>query len=408
MNNRFSVALVSRSNARGGGASRIAEELGEWLCSTNSHVVHYCASPVGLLKPFQSPLFPTGLFGKLSRCTHRFTRRVGLNELIPSEFYVTLSKVLRKFDVIHFHDLNAAISPLTLKLCSLEKRVLFTAHDCSSFTGGCIYPLRCESYLKSCGNCPQLPAMGARFDLTTVNLGINRWLARQSGVHYLFPSKWLHETALKSLEFANEARVIPNGFSSASYAFRSKTDARLELGIRNEQRVVLVAAHYLADPRKGVPLALAAILAVADLTPLVIFVGIPPADLEVRLPGVRYWLTGFVSDRKRLGLLFAAANVFLFSSLEDNLPIMVQESLAAGTPVVGFAAGGVPEIVDHERTGWLCAPGDQLALNRNLRKALTGSELAGFGDAARRSVHERFDVNTFGQRHLDLYEEVAR
>ena len=408
MSSRPSVAFVSRSNASGGGASRIAEELGEWLRAAGSHVVHYCASPVGPLKPFQAPLFPPGLAGKLSRAAHRFTRRAGLNELIPAEFYGTLSDVLNEFDVVHFHDLSTAISPLTLKLCSRKKRVVFTAHDCSCFTGGCIYPLRCEGYLKSCGHCPQLPALGACFDLTAVNLQINRWLARQQSIQYVFPSKWLMEKASRSLQFSRSARVIPNGFSSAGYDFRSKAAARRELGIRDERKVVLVAAHYLAEPRKGVAFAFAAIQAVKDLDPLVIFVGNPPADLEVKMPGISFWLTGFVRDKRKLGTIFAASDVFLFPSLEDNLPIMVQEAMAAGTPVVGFAVGGVPEMVENRRTGWLCEPADQAGLNENLREALTSENLPGFGKAAQADVDERYSVDDFGNRHLELYEEMTK
>lgn len=406
MKGTLSLALVSRSNASGGGASRIAEELGEWFHSVGSHVVHYCASPVGPLKPFQCPLFPPGLLGKLARTGNRLTRLLGLNEPIPSEFYLTLQRALSGFDVIHFHDLNLALSPLTMQLCSRNKAVVFTAHDCSCFTGGCLYPLRCNRYLTSCGHCPQLSSMGARLDLTRINLGINRWLARQGGVQYVFPSQWLRETASRSLQFAKAALVIPNGFSSASYDLHSKSDARRRLGIRDEQKVVLVAAHYLADPRKGVAFALSAIHAAADLSPLIIFVGIPPDDLEARLPGIRFWLTGFVWDKRKLGLLFAAADVFLFTSLEDNLPIMVQEALAAGTPVVGFAAGGVPEMVDHERTGWLCPPGDQVAINQNLRNALTRDDLADFGRTAQETVCQRFNADVFGQKHLALYQEA--
>lgn len=408
MNSGPSVALVSRSNANGGGASRIAEELAEWLQTTGSHVVHYCASPVGPLKSFQAPLFPPGIFGKLSRAANRFTRRVGLNELIPTEFYGLLSGVLGEFDVVHFHDLKAAISPLTLKLCSRRKPVVFTAHDCSCFTGGCIYPLACERYLKNCGNCPQLPALGARFDLTTVNLKINRWLARQHSIQYVFPSKWLADKASRSLQFSRAAKVIANGFSSAGYDFRSRTVARQELGIRDERKVVLVAAHYLADPRKGVAFALAAIQAVKDLDPLVIFVGNSPTDLEARMPGISFWPTGFVEDKRKLGSLFAASDVFLFPSLEDNLPIMVQEAMAAGTPVVGFAVGGVPEMVENLRTGWLCEPANQSALNEILRKALTGDDRPRFGLAARQDVSERFSFDDFGRRHLELYEEMSK
>ena len=98
-------------------------------------------------------------------------------------------------------------------------------------------------------------------------------------------------------------------------------------------------------------------------------------------------------------LLFAAADVFLFTSLEDNLPIMVQEALAAATPVVGFAAGGVPEMVDHGKTGWLCPVGDQGALNQILRDALERDDLSVFGEAAQETVRERFD--------MDIYEAVG-
>lgn len=408
MKRRLSIAIVSRSNALGGGASRVAEELADWLFETGSHVLHFCAFPVGALRAFQAPLFQGGVIGDFAIALHRFTARVGLKEFVPLEFYTTLWPTLNSFDVIHFHDLNTAISPLTLHLCSRKKAVIFTAHDCSCFTGGCIYPLGCERYQKKCGRCPQLSSLRFQVDFTQTKLVINRRLAEERNIHFIFPSQWLFETSLKSLMFANSPKIIPYGFSSKKYGFQTRHDARRELGIRDAQRVIIVAAHYLADPRKGAIFSFAAIRSVNDLAPLVIFVGIPPEDVGIQLPDVRFWLAGFVRDRHRVGLLFAAANVFLFCSLEDNLPIMVQESLAAGTPVVGFASGGVPEMVDHQHTGLLCKTGDQQALNENLRVALTSSDLDKFGEAAIETVRDRFDVNTFGQMHLDLYARAAR
>jgi glycosyltransferase involved in cell wall biosynthesis len=408
LKNLPSVALVSRSNALGGGASRIAEELGEWLLKTGCQVSHFCAFPHGTLKPFQAPLYSQNILGKLSRATHRLTRRFGFNEIFPAEFLGVLARALRRFDIVHFHDLNLAVSPLSLGLAARTRAVVFTAHDCSAFTGGCTYPMGCRRYEKRCGKCPQLTAIGARFDLTPFNLGVCRWLARKTEIQYVFPSKWLREFAKRSVRFGREAAVIPNGFSYAGYDFQHRKDARRALGIRDEQRVILVAAHYLADPRKGVAFALRAIHAVRDLEPLVICVGITPQDMESRLSDAPFWLTGFVSDKRRLGLLYAAANVFLFTSLEDNLPIMVQESLAAGTPVVGFSAGGVSEIVEHGRTGWLCMPGDQEKLNQNLRDGLERDDTNEFGEAAQKSVRERFDVEEFGRRHLNLYSGLVK
>ena len=404
----ISVAIVSRSNATGGGASRIAEDLAEWLSKKDTNTVHFCALPEGELKPFQLPLYPPHLLGKLSRTTHRLTHHLGLKELVPVEFFSTLIHQLSHFDVVHFHDLNWAISPLSIRLCSARKPAVFTAHDCSCFTGGCIYPLQCEGFLNKCGDCPQLNSMGASFDFTSFNIRINRWLAVKNNIQYIFPSKWLLEIASKSLHFGKIAKVIPNGFVSEKYEFCSKTEARRKLGICSEKKVVLVAAHYLADPRKGLKFALAAIRAITDLSPLVIFVGIPPPDLETLISGVSFWLSGFVKEPKRLGLLMVAADVFLFPSLQDNFPIMIQEALVAGTPIVGFAVGGISEMVDHGATGFLCEAEDQSALNRNLRNSLSRNNLIDSGMTARDSMRRRFDMDVFGLQHLSIYEELVK
>lgn len=404
---RLTIGLISRSNANGGGASRIAEELGEWLNENGHAATHFCANPVGKLQQFQTTLYPSGVLGEIVRFLHRSTRLIGLKEIIPLEYYTKLCSVSARFDVLHFHDLDSAIAPLTLRLCSLKTPVVFTAHDCSCFTGGCIYPMQCERYKENCGKCPQTAKIGASIDMTPLNLKINRKLANARNLHYVFPSVWLRELALGSMEFRNEPVVIPNGFSASKYSLKSKKQAREKIGISYTKRVIVVAAHFLGDPRKGIEFAISAICSIGDLEPLVIFIGNAPEDLESRLPDTEFLSAGFVQDRKRLGLLIAAADIFLFTSLQDNLPIMVQESLAAGTPIVGFAAGGVREMIDHGRSGLLCDPYDQKTLNENLRSALTTGAIDENEATGREAVRQRYNMTLFGERHRALYEKVA-
>jgi len=269
-----------------------------------------------------------------------------------------------------------------------------------------MYPLGCDRYIRNCGKCPQLTRMEARVDFTAQRLEINRSTAKQKGIQFVFPSKWLRDLASHSLRFGRKPEVIPNGFSAEAYKFRGKLDARRELGLQEKEKIIIVAAHFLGEPRKGVSFALAALRAIADLNPLVIFVGIPLPDVEGRIAGVRFWQTGFVQDKERLGLLFSAADAFLCTSLEENLPIMIQEAMAAGTPVVSFGAGGIPEMIEDQRNGWLCAPGDQIGLARKLRDALSCKRLGLFGLAAQQAVREQFGVESFVERHVEIYKEM--
>ena len=125
-----------------------------------------------------------------------------------------------------------------------------------------------------------------------------------------------------------------------------------------------------------------------------------------KLGDVPFWYTGYVDSRERLGLLYAAADAFLFCPLEDNLPISVQESMAAGTPVVGFATGGVPEMVTDGETAWLVPTGDQLSLNSALRSALTSTELEARGRMAQERLLRDFDVATCISRLTKAYSDT--
>jgi len=124
--------------------------------------------------------------------------------------------------------------------------------------------------------------------------------------------------------------------------------------------------------------------------------------------GISSLQAGFVEDRERLGLWYAAADLLLFPSLSDNLPITIQEAMAAGTPVVAFDVGGVPELVRHDHTGWLAAAGDQGALNRVLRSALQSDDLEAAGLRAQRWVEREYASELCVQRHLRAYRNAVQ
>jgi glycosyltransferase involved in cell wall biosynthesis len=400
------IALVSKTNGCVGGASYFAENLGAWLGDAGHEVVQYCLEPKRGLRPYQQAIECRGAASRAVRHFNWRARRLGLVEPLPWEYWFGLRQWLGRFDLVHFHDLHMAVAPRTLEAVARRKPVVLTVHDCSTFTGGCINPLGCRRFQEQCGQCPQKSGLG-RFDFTRSNLKLVRRLASSTNITYVFPSKWIQGEASGSLAFGSPTAHIPNGFDHRTYAFCGRQEARRLLGLAPDRKVVVVSSATLENRLKGLRYALEALKENQDLNPLAILIGQPSADLEAKLGDVAFWLTGFVEDRKRLGLLYAAADLLLYPSLGDNLPITIQEAMAAATPVLAFSVGGVPELVRHGQTGWLVPAGDQDALNRALRAVLELEDMEAVGLRAQKFVAEQFAPELCVKRHLDLYRAVT-
>jgi glycosyltransferase involved in cell wall biosynthesis len=85
--------------------------------------------------------------------------------------------------------------------------------------------------------------------------------------------------------------------------------------------------------------------------------------------------SGLVS-REKIGAVYDRADIFINASWLDNMPVSILEAFASGTPVVSTAPEGIRYVVEHERTGLLCAPGDWRALVENVLRLLHEPGLA--------------------------------
>ena len=74
---------------------------------------------------------------------------------------------------------------------------------------------------------------------------------------------------------------------------------------------------------------------------------------KLNIRGIEVNSLGYIKEEVVLSKLYQEADIFMIPSRVDNLPFTAMESLSCGTPVVGFAIGGIPEIVDHLVNGFL-------------------------------------------------------
>jgi glycosyltransferase involved in cell wall biosynthesis len=128
-------------------------------------------------------------------------------------------------------------------------------------------------------------------------------------------------------------------------------------------------------------------------------------DLARRLmPGERVKL---LPPREDLRPLLHQASLLVLSSRTEALPNVILEAMASGLPVVATRVGGVPELVDHGRTGWLVDAGDASGLAAAMSQALADPDARQvMGRAGRKRVLENFSLDTMAARYEEVFDRL--
>lgn len=409
------VAVISKSDATGGGAGRVAADLTNALNNAGHPSMHFAASAGAGFTETLRPLYGGRTMRKLTERAQRKLERLGLQQAIPLELPALLAAgITRRFDLVHFHDLSSAISPLTVGWFSLRMPAAWTFHDCSPFTGGCLYPMDCDRYLTRCGTkggCPQLgqwPVEGL-YDFTGALQTVKTGVHRLNRITTTAPSAWMADLAYASGKVRVRPHVISNGIDvSVFQPAQDKVRLRRELGLPQNQPVILVSAAYVGDQRKGVAHALEALNAVPDLQPFALVVGNPNPALNAALEAIPHRVTGFIADTAVLARWYSAADLLLNCSLAESQCLVVIEAMACAVPTVGFATGGIPASVVQGETGFLVPPLDRAGLIAGLRQALEPGTAAAWGLGARRRAEANFSAAAFLRNHLALYDKMLQ
>jgi glycosyltransferase involved in cell wall biosynthesis len=308
-------------------------------------------------------------------------------------------------DIVHLHWLSRGFVPIPT-LTYINAPIVWTLHDMAAFTGGCHYSGGCERYQHACGNCPLL-VHPSENDLShqTWQRKANAWEGLK--IQVVSPSHWLADCARKSSLFAEQTiQVIQNGIDLD--LFKPQTSAWHErLGIPAEKRLILFGAFNATDDkRKGMDYLLAALPKLASLNAACIIFGANAPETPPQL-GLPLYYTGYIENEQSMAELYAAADVFIAPSLEDNLPNTVVEALACGTPLVAFDATGLPSMISHQENGYLAKAFDAEDLAAGIAWVLDDVErLAKLSANSRQTALAKFDEKQMAERYLQVYRKA--
>ncbi|MFZ4153269.1 glycogen synthase [Streptomyces pseudogriseolus] len=262
------------------------------------------------------------------------------------------------------------------------------------------------------------------------------WKAEQLGGGYAL-SSWAERTAYEAADAViavsgamrddilhcypalDPARVhvVHNGIDTSLYRPDPGTDALDRIGLDRSRPYVLFVGRITRQ--KGVPHLLRAVRGVDPAAQVVLCAGAPDTpeiDREFRelyeeLSRVRegvHWIPQML-PRPEVIQLLTHATVFACPSVYEPLGIVNLEAMACGTAVVASRVGGIPEVVDHGRTGLLVDLDDgfEAGLTRALDAVLGDPETArAMGEAGRERAVGEFGWDAVARRTAGLYEKI--
>lgn len=316
--------------------------------------------------------------------------------------------LVKEADVIHLHWINQGF--LSLKglrqLIATGKPIVWTMHDMWPATAICHHARTCECFQTLCQNCFYLDSHHA--DLSTFIFSRKNKLYTNSTMTFICCSKWLMNRAVKS-QLLQQRKVlsIPNPINIMLYHPLDKQQAREQFGLPINKTLLLFGALNVMDERKGIDFLIKALrLLPSDSVELVVF-GQVKDQIEEMLP-VRIHAMGYLSDDQKIAQLYSAVDMFVTSSLEENLPNTIMEAMACGTPCVGFQTGGIPEMIDHEQNGYVAHYQDAKDLAKGIQWVINHPDPEALRQACVEKVRTHYAEEVVAQQYIKLYEQLLK
>jgi glycosyltransferase involved in cell wall biosynthesis len=315
------------------------------------------------------------------------------------------------FDLLHLHWVaNFLDYGYNLPKMAARVPIVWTLHDMNPFTGGCSYATDCKRFQHGCGLCPLLESEVLNDESNRIfrrkRRAFNQLLGR---LHLVAPSRWIAEEAGKSPLCGDfPVEVIRNGLDTAVFKPMNRDAIKSHIGLRTGDPVCLCVAADLQDSRKGVRLLLDALPRVVSRFPnlQVVVVG---GNAEA-IAGVARDVTAIQpkGEEPEMAEIYNCADLLVIPSLIDNLPNVIAESLSCGVPVVGFKAGGIPEMIGGNGTGVLATEvsGEALAAAMMHMLEMPREKMEENRNEARRAALLHYDIAQTARQHCAFYAGV--
>jgi len=388
-----------------GSVGRIAEQIGENILNEGwESFIAYGRENL----PSKSTVFPIGT--KIDVMKHvlltRLTDRHGFGSKKATSKLINEIKKINP-DIIHLQHLHGYYINIELLFNFLAKnraKIVWTFHDCWSFTGHCAYYdlAGCNKWQTECYQCPQLAEYPKSFyiDQSKKNYIDKKKLFTSLQSMTIVPvSNWLQGEVKKSFLKDYDVRTIHNGIDINQFSYRETT---IKKDYKIEDKFLILGVANPWDKRKGLKYFVEMSEKLSD-DYKILLVGLTKKQIK-ELPQNIIGLER-TKNIEELAAIYSAADVFVNPTLEDTFPTTNLESQSCGTPVITFETGGSPEAID-QFTGIVVEKGNTEKLIQAVKEVKKNTK-SHYSNNCRDRVMDNFDKRSAFKNYIELYKELV-
>ncbi|MCR5627502.1 MAG: glycosyltransferase [Lachnospiraceae bacterium] len=280
----------------------------------------------------------------------RITDRHGLYSKAVTK---KLIKKIEEYDpeLIHVHNVHGYYLNYKLLfeyLKSSGRRVIWTLHDCWSFTGHCTHfqYVSCDKWKSGCDHCPQLRQYPASYlmDGSDKNYRLKKSLFTGfNNMKLVTPSNYLKDRVGESFLKEYETVVIPTGIDREVFSPTDTSDIRKRYSLEGKKVILGVANPW--RERKGLN-DFIKLASITDEDTAIVMIGLKEKQKKL-LPANIIGIVKTDSVKEMAGW-YSLADVFMNLTYEDTFPTTNIEALSCGTPVITYDAGGSSESLNDD------------------------------------------------------------
>lgn len=311
-------------------------------------------------------------------------------------------------DIVMVHWVSRFINTKTIY--EIQKmthaKIVWHLLDMAPMTGGCHYAWQCRGYQKHCGNCPAIRSQSSH-DLSSINFSVKQKYLEMIRPIIIAPSSELYDQCKKSALFKNNPiHKILLPLDLKKFYPGHKRELRIRHNIPIFKKVICFRSDVPNQKRKGFEYILKSLSRIdkryINNIHLAIIGRISESDRKkIIFP---YTVFSSLKSNIKLGDVYRLSDIFLCASIQDSGPMMINEAISSGLPVISFPVGVTKDLVIEGKTGFIARMKDpiDLANKINILLSMDTSSYKKMAKSCRQLAAEKLDLSVV----VKQYEQI--